>query len=239
MKKLNQNWITEGTIDFEYKKYLLLAYLQRINKDFDQYKLYPCLSDLIEHYRNLVELRTNQEAIYNQATGEITKIDLNNFIIEYERIIENDEYMEEVEQILDFAIPKIVEFLKDGKEIYDFVEDKLRIEPIGIMAIYTDEGYMLLSENAKKDTMVYEYHMTFFESVKERFRAIKTKYITTYKHSIANSYENIKIDLVRTYKEFANPATYMIESSRSFPLKETFLPIAKRSLVRYITTHSA
>lgn len=31
MKTLNHNWLTEGLIDFEYKKYILLSYLQEVN----------------------------------------------------------------------------------------------------------------------------------------------------------------------------------------------------------------
>ena len=39
MKQLNPNWLTEGWVDFEYKKYLLLAYLQKVSIDFDERKL--------------------------------------------------------------------------------------------------------------------------------------------------------------------------------------------------------
>ena len=36
MQALGVNWIIEGTVDFEYKKYILLAYLQEINRHFDK-----------------------------------------------------------------------------------------------------------------------------------------------------------------------------------------------------------
>jgi hypothetical protein len=30
MVELKQDWLTDGIIDFEYKKYMLLAYLQQV-----------------------------------------------------------------------------------------------------------------------------------------------------------------------------------------------------------------
>ena len=61
MATLSKNWITEKLIDFEYKKYLLLAYLQQVSGQFDETRLYPSLSELIEHYKNVVSLRENKK----------------------------------------------------------------------------------------------------------------------------------------------------------------------------------
>jgi hypothetical protein len=47
--------------------------------------------------------------------------------------------------------------------------------------------------------------------------------------------EDIKIDLVRSHGQFANPATFAITSNMHFPMAETFLPVAKRTLVRYLS----
>ena len=38
MKSLGINWFIEGSIDFEHKKYILLDYLQEINRHFDRSK---------------------------------------------------------------------------------------------------------------------------------------------------------------------------------------------------------
>ena len=57
MKSLSVNWFIEGSLDFEYKKYQLLAYLQQINQHFNKTKLYPDLNDLIFHYNNIFAFR--------------------------------------------------------------------------------------------------------------------------------------------------------------------------------------
>ena len=40
MKTLGADWITDKHIDFEYKKYVLLDYLQDVNQNFEASKLY-------------------------------------------------------------------------------------------------------------------------------------------------------------------------------------------------------
>lgn len=50
MKQLSETWFAEGRIDFELKKYTLLAYLQEVNSHFNENKLYPQLADIIFHY---------------------------------------------------------------------------------------------------------------------------------------------------------------------------------------------
>ena len=41
MKTLSETWFADGYIDFELKKYVLLAYLQEVSKCFNENKLYP------------------------------------------------------------------------------------------------------------------------------------------------------------------------------------------------------
>ena len=37
--KLSPEWFLEGTLDFEYKKYVLLAYLQHVSQEFAEMNL--------------------------------------------------------------------------------------------------------------------------------------------------------------------------------------------------------
>lgn len=234
MKKLTANWLTEGVIDFEYKKYVLLAYLQWISQNFDEKKLYPFLADLIFQYQNLATLQTNKQKANQQFTKRIKKIDIDNFRLEYEQLMNDTEHIGVVENILNFAIPKIQEKLGNGKEIYESVEHHLEIQPIGILPLYSDEGYMLIANGKDTETKVFGYEITIFTKATEKYRAIRTNYIDSYVKSFMNTYENIKIDLIRRNKQLPNPATFLIHSPHNFPLYETFLPVAKRSLVRFI-----
>jgi len=235
MEKLNANWITNGLIDFEYKKYVLLAYLQQISKNFNSKKLYPFLSDLIYHYQNLVEIKEKKSLSSNKFTHNLRKIDLDKFKLEYEKAINEHEFMEEIEAILQFAIPKIKLSMKDGKDIYDFVEEHLNIEPIGVVPLSTDFGYMMLRNGNKIELKVYKYEITLFEKSSEQFRAIKTNYVTSFSKNLHHTYESLKLTLIKLDRSIPNPATYLVRSDFKLPLQETLLPIAKRELVRFIS----
>lgn len=239
MKHLNPNWLTEGWIDFEYKKYLLLSYLQQVSLDFDEKKLYPVLSDLVIHYNNLVTIKKNKTYVSSFFPRQISKVDFENFRVAFERMISDEEFMDEVETIINFAIPRIHRFLEDGKEIYQEVEEDLLIFPVGIVSLNPEEGYMMLTKSTSRETNVYSYVITIFENANEKFRGIKTQFIGSYSRSFSNTFEEIKFRLIKEFKHLPNPATYVIESKNEYPLNETLLPVAKRSLVRYIYQQAA
>ncbi|GIV34618.1 MAG: hypothetical protein KatS3mg031_2153 [Chitinophagales bacterium] len=233
--QLDINWITSGLIDFEYKKYLLLAYLQKIGKHFNEQELYPFLSDLVMHYNNLVTIKQKKTMVINQFPKRLTRIEFENFRLEYERLIQDDEYMAEIEEIVDYAMPKLKEYLKEGKELYEFVEDKLVVYPVGVLPLKPTEGYMFLREMEKRDVRVYEYAVTIFEGADEKFRGLKTNYVSTCYISVGNTFENIKVELIRNNKSLPAPAIFAVESKLSFPFEETLLPVAKRVLVKKIS----
>ena len=234
MKKLSKEWITEGRIDYEYKKYILLAYLQHVSRNFNETRLYPFLSDLIEHYRNLKELKENKTRAKNELPGTISRVDLEHFRLEYEKLYADDEYLEEIEKILDFAIPSIDRSLREGREIYDLVEENMEIEPIGILPINKDFGYMLIKDEGSREVKVYNYEITLFNNPETPYRGIRTRYVNSYEKSISTTFEHIKLKLIREDRSMPNPATFLVQSKMAFPMKETFLPVAKRYFVRYL-----
>lgn len=234
MKSLSETWFADGFIDFELKKYTLLAYLQNITSQFNENKLYPQLADLIFHYNNLVAFRENKKYLQEQFPKKFSGIQMEKLQLLYEQMIEDDELMQELEAIIQYASGQMKSTITSGTEIYEFVEDKLNIFPVGLLPIETNEGYFFLSEGSYRETRVYQYRLSFFEKHQEKYRSIKTEFISQYERNIVNTYEYIKIDLIRNRKTLPNPAVYSIETPLKFPVDETLLPIAKRSLVRYL-----
>ncbi|MBK9638814.1 MAG: hypothetical protein IPO63_13740 [Bacteroidetes bacterium] len=233
-QRLSDNWITSNHIDFEYKKYILLAYLQHVNDCFEETKLYPALSELVKHYRNLVALRDQKNSLYNSFPEKLNSADLQNFKLVYEKLSTDDRLMTELESIINFSIPQFEQHLAEGKKIYDFIESKLNIYPIGIVPLHTDAGYLLLKNGDKNETVVFEYQITIFDQPTERYRAIGVQYVNSFEKTLRNTYENIKSDLLRYNKNLPNPATYVIESELTLPFEDTLLPLAKRTLVKYL-----
>jgi hypothetical protein len=239
MKQLSETWFAEGRIDFELKKYTLLAYLQEVNRYFNENKLYPQLADIVFHYNNIVAFRENKKYLQQHFPKKLTGIQLEKLQLLYEQMIEDDELMQELEEIIHYSADKIKSSIYNGTEIYEFVEENLNITPVGLIPLDTQEGYFFLSTRNMYDTHVYHYRLSIFEKHDEKYRSIKTSFIDYRYRSIGNTYEHIKSELIRHRKDLPNPAVYSIETELSYPVNETLLPIAKRSLVKFISVQAA
>lgn len=234
MKTLSETWFAEGYIDFELKKYTLLAYLQEVNKCFDQNKLYPQLADVVFHYNNIVAFRENKKFLQEHFPKRLTGIQMEKLQLLYEQMIEEPEVIQELEEIIHFAAAKMKHTIENGSEIYDFIEDKLVISPVGLIPLEMNEGYFMLRSGSSSATYVYEYRLSIFEKHDEKYRSMRTHYVDCWNHSLVYSFEGIKSELVRSRTALPNPAVYAIETGLKLPLEETLLPIAKRSLVKFI-----
>jgi hypothetical protein len=239
MKTLSQTWFADGYIDFELKKYTLLAYLKEINQYFTETKLYPQLADIIFHYNNLLAFKENKKYLQEQFPKKLTGIQLEKLQVLYQSMIEDTDLMKELEDIINFAAYKMQRTITSGTEIYEFVENKLNILPIGIIPLDHQEGYFFLCEGKAKNTWVYEYNLSFFERHDEKYRSIKSKFINVWQRNFVNSYVNIKSELIKNRTQLPNPAVYAVETDLNFPIQETLLPIAKRSLVKHITNFAS
>ena len=232
--KLSETWFIEGFIDFELQKYRLLAYLKEVNACFNETKLYPQLSDIIFHYNNLTSFRDNKQFLQNQFPKQLTQIDMQKLELTYEKMLADDELMQELEQITQYGVQQMKTTIDSGAEIYELVEKQLRFEPVGILPLYKNEGYLLIHYGNYSEVRAYSYNITLFEQKDARYRGVRVQYIDSYNKSIANTYEHIKLDIIRTIRTLPNPAVFSIVSPLSVPLDETLLPIAKRVLVKHL-----
>ena len=235
---LSPHWITEKHIDFEYKKYMLMAWLQEVDAQFEQIRLYPPLAELIDHYRNAKALKENKQNLSDSFPQRLQGFDLDKFKVMYDKITEDDHLMEEIESILDFSLPRFAHYLEEGKKIYELVEKETNIQPIGLVPLHSDSGYLFLKGGKSANTEVYEYEVSIFEQPEDKYRALHTSYITTYTSSFINTYVSIKTDLIRSNNRLPNPAVYAVETEMTIPFSETFLPVAKRLLMRKLSSDS-
>ena len=136
---------------------------------------------------------------------------------------------------IQYSAQKIKNTIKTGAEIYEFVEAKINIEPVGLVPLDVNEGYLFLKDGNYNATVVYQYRLTFFEKHDEKYRGIRTDYIHKWERTVSNTPENIKGELIKNRKTLPNPAVYNIETNLAYPIEETLLPIAKRSFVKFIS----
>ena len=234
MSFLSETWFIEGNIDFESKKYTLLAYLQRINKAFNENQLYPQLADLIFHFRNLKTFKDSKQLVKSQFPKKLTGIQLKKIRLIYEEMIADTGLMTEIEDIVQFAMQEMQSTVNNGTEFYDYVENSLSITPVGILPHQNEEGYFFLSDGSKS-IKVYNYKLSIFQRTNDRFRSLKTHFVNEWRRNFVNTYESIKLELLKAQNSMTLPAVYSIETNLAFPVDATLLPVAKRCLVRHLS----
>ncbi|HAA15486.1 MAG TPA: hypothetical protein DCE41_28800 [Cytophagales bacterium] len=235
MKNLSDNWLTEGLLDFEYKKYVLLAYLRHVSTEFFDNKLYPHLSDLIKHYSQLTRLKNEREHWEAQFPKSVKGVDWNQLQLIYEKLeASTPSELEEVYNMVEFAIPRMRENLERGKEAYESIESQIELRPIGLHPVYKGEGYLVLGVDKHPFWEVYRYQSTVFTQAKEKYRGIHLTFLDRVRKRVGRTLEQLKLELVRTYREMPNPATFGLASPLPFPIEPTLLPIGKRLLMKQV-----
>ena len=231
---LSDTWFMEGYIDYELQKYRLLAYLQDVKKHFSATRLYPQLAEIIAHYNNLLSYRANKQHLQDAFPRRISQIHTERMELVYEQLMADDSVMQELEEIISFAIGGMRETITEGAGIYELIEKKMIIEPVGIVPLYKNEGYALMHYTGEKDVNVYHYTVSIFDNKDARYRALRMQFIDTRTKTYATTWEQMKIEIVRDIRTLPNPAVYVVEFPLHIPFYETLLPITKRALVRYI-----
>ena len=235
MRALSETWFIEGNMDFEYKKYILLAYLQRINQAFGEKQLYPQLADLIFHYRNLHAFRESKQVLKNQFPKKLTGMQLEKLRLLYEEMTADDDLMLYIEEIIQYAMEEMKGTISTGTEFYDTVEHSLTIAPVGILPTNNEEGYFFLCDGESKSIRVYDYQLSIFSQPTDRYRTLRSKFVNEWSRNFVNTYESIKRELLKARKSLGLPAVYSIETKLAYPVEATLLPVAKRSFVRYLS----
>ncbi len=230
--RLPTDWFFKGRLDQEYKHYMLLAYLKRLNDSFQNNQLYPYLSDLIYHYRNLKNFMDHKNDLFEEFPKELTGMDLKKLKLYYRKLIEDDDLMKRLENIVQNSVETMEPYLKEGKEIYEFVEENLEFKQVGLASLNPETGYLFIRNGDQTITQVYFYKTKTYKTSKEQFRGVATKYLASFKRNLTNTYEALKKEMVKNYKRFSAPGGYAVESAFNIPEKETLLPIAKRLLIR-------
>ncbi|TLU99216.1 hypothetical protein [Dyadobacter luticola] len=232
MTNLHSNWLTEGIFDFEHKKYVLLAYLQHINTEFAGNRLHPYLPELRFHFESCLDIQSTKNHIRTSLPKNLTGIDVSNWKLEYEETHQDDPYMEELNYMLDFAIPRFSASISEGTERFSAVEGNVSVSPVGIVPLHLQEGYLLFLHAFQPLVSIFQYQLALYNQMRERY--LKTWFLETVRIGLGKTVAQVKVDLTRKNSALPNPATYIVESKYDYPLEEALLPVAKKLVLKQI-----
>ncbi|MCC7437853.1 MAG: hypothetical protein IT211_05095 [Armatimonadetes bacterium] len=227
-----QTFLSAGR-DFEASRYRILEGLRRVRQEFTHNRIYPGLSELMELYGTLRIITDNGTNLRDQLPGRIAGIDLQGQrVIYHNEAFSNDDILA-VEELIRWAMPLIHRAIEEGQTIFNFVDEHLTLEHVGLLPSYVEEGYLLIPEMQQGLLHVIQYQVSIFTSENERYRNLRTTSIKTVSlNQLGMTAASLKMLLIAENRLLPNPATYIFQTDLEFPFAETMLPVAKRKLLR-------
>jgi hypothetical protein len=233
MSRMGLELFISAEQDFEVRQYRILNALANVRSDFSHNRIYPTLGELIELYVTLSRISRNAGDIRQELPRQIKGLDLKAQRIIYESLNLSQRDIEAVEELINWSLPHIQRTIEEGQTIFNFVDENLGVEEVGILPSYTEEGYLLIPEPQRRLLHVLRYEVTIYTSADERYRNLKTFSIQSIPLGlIERSPMAIKQQLIERHRDLPNPATYLFRTDLDFPYNETILPVAKRKFMR-------
>ncbi len=226
--------------DFERAQYRILSSLQMARQAFSHNIIYPHLGQLVTLYGTLQTILERLDGIRKALPGRLKSIDLENQTVEYEPQLQNLGQMGFIEDLIQWAMPHLQVAIEEGRTIFEFVEEHLHLEEVGLVPSYVEEGYLIVPDHHARRLHILQYNLSIFTRAEERFRSLKTTHIKSIDEpGLRYTPQGIKLSLLEERPDLPNPATYFVDSMLDFPYEPTMLPIAKRKLMRYLSTPGA
>jgi hypothetical protein len=235
MERLSVDFFITDTTDLERKQYLLLHALKGHYQEFSRNCLYPSLAELIDLTTTLNALLQQQKDIRAHLPKRLKGLDIKKGKLMFESPRNLDADIERIADFIVWSLTAINRCIDEGMNIYNFVEEHIAIEEVGIMPMYREEGYWFVPDVRAALLHLLRYEVSLYTSATERYRTLRTRLLDSIEEKyIARSPESLKLELIDKYQDLPNPATYRCEVDLEFPYAETILPIAKRKLMKHL-----
>ncbi len=202
--------------DLEKSKYLLLNKLQLCEREFNESRIYPSLSMLVGIHSALLEILSGRDKIFNKEYSENNEESNTLMNIELERSFE----------FMDWGHQRIRLLIETGKEIFDFVENNISIESIGLSSEQIYEGYFILPDNKNFIGHIIKYNRILHN-------CLKTKEASNFKMQLVT----IPNDVIKNRiisEDILNQIIFYLDTDLSFHYSQTIPPVAKRKFLSYL-----
>lgn len=232
MQRLTLESFLTAHPDVETSQFKILASLKTYYDEFHHTRLYPALAELIDLIKTLEGILQEQAGLEQHLPQELRAIDWINKKLVFEPMQVQPPDVERVLELIRWALPHLYAAIEEGRRVYDFVDENLRLEEVGLMPMYRDEGYAFIPENRASLLHLLKYEVSLFTAENRRFRTIKTRLLKSLKQQLIQfSPEFLKLQLLEEHRDLPNPATFQFATDFDFPYAETVLPVAKRKLM--------
>jgi hypothetical protein len=234
--ELDPEWIYQDPIDFEHKKYKLLAYLQKCDKRFDELKIYPDFVELSLHLANLQSISKEKTMLTTKKKFKSCDDEILFKELIPKKIPKLDDAEQlEIDKTVRYSGEKIYEAFNIAKSIWTIAQDAISVQIKKNKDRLEDGmGYIYFRRRSDEKLLVWEY-----EIKKEADYELSTKAYLNLIFS-GSSDEKTFTDIIEeksTWNHteyFKDIPAFEVKSSQEFPFEETFIPMMKRQLMSYV-----
>ena len=232
---METDWLFQEPIDFEHKKYVLLAYFKKIDEKLNQNKLYPTFIELSLHLASLQTLI--KEHVVLSTNKNFTSYDDEVLLKELTaKSIPNleDKDMNEVNKIIKHSSDKFLEYFNIVKSYWTVIYDSIELNiKRNRKSLSKPKGYMVYTENETNKIYIWEYVLNALSpSVDEYNISLSLIYEGDKKGTSLNKI--LENDSKFTERERKTVPVFDFKSSVVYPIEETLLPLFKRKMLAYI-----
>jgi hypothetical protein len=231
---METDWVFKGGLDYEHKKYILLSYFQKLNKNLEEYKIYPMFTELSLHLGNMQTLITKNQILY--VDKKIESIDEEILLIDLKvKDIPSmtDKEFEEYQKILKYSQPKIFDYFNIAKSLWMVINEKINITiRKNKNNLQSKEGFFYFVKS--NEIYMWKYTIKKAYKVENQYR---TKIELIYKGDKQNfTVTNIISEYSKSIKIKNDNKfpVFEVTCDEEFPLDETLLPIFKRKIMTMI-----
>jgi len=233
--KLNPEWMLKEPLDFEYNKYTLLDYIQKCEKNLDNFEIYPDFVELSLHLANMQSLVKENTLLltdkkFDSCDDEILLKDL---YPKKPREMSKEEE-DELQKTLHYSNNKLFDTFNLAKSIWDIAFNNVDISiKKNKGSLISGMGYVFYYRKTENKVYVWEYK-------------IKKRRKNTTNRTILNKiYENTPEDttlssIIETnssfnkYDYYKTLPIFEMQCNQDFPMEQTVIPIMKRKITSYV-----
>jgi hypothetical protein len=226
---LPMDWAFTPTFDVELKTYVLLGYLQRVERRFDERKLYPHLADLHAHLRALEQHAAMLDGLAQRLSSDLLGWDAGTGA-PVRAPLPTPDFLDPVQDVVRMAVPRINAALARGASMRDEFAGRIEFEPVGVLPLDTTEGWLLLRHGQEARAYAYRLGLLRADTGGDALPEVRTRYLRSFGIGLASTLQHIKRSLIESHPELPNPAVFAFTSAIALPHAETFMPLAKQLL---------
>jgi hypothetical protein len=234
---METNWLFQEPIDLEHKQYVLLNYLQKLDKNLNGFKLYPQFQEISLHLASInLLIEKGQILTLNRTLKDPDDEILISDLIPVDCPLLSKEDILEVYQICKYSSTKLTDYFNHAKAIWDIVNDTVSIDPVqNSKNIDPKQGLFFLDYKSK--TYLYEFVVKPIKKDAVETKCHIKRICECPKGNFDEKLKEVKKPLIKNLQDpkvHSKLIVFRINHNDNYPLKETLVPIAKRKMMNYM-----